>query len=261
MNNKYDIVMSFAGEDRSVAESIASHLVVKGINVFYDEYEKVDLWGKDLYSHLTKIYRDESKYCLMLISENYAKKQWTNHERRAAQSRAFSENHEYILPLKLDDTSIDGVLDTTGYLDFRRIDFEVLIESIVGKVHIYNKQNNITHNIVRVEDVLKVLDMKGGEIIRDKHITTECPTCESKQLLSEAPVSLDKDDTLYSCKNGCQTIVVVSRPGLVAWPGRGYRIQNYVLRNAKDLIIKTKNMSLPMKIESAKSSLMKKRPI
>jgi hypothetical protein len=71
----YDVVISFAGEDRNIADALASGLVTKGINVFYDEYERANLWGKDLYVHLTKIYRDESKCCLMLISENYARKQ------------------------------------------------------------------------------------------------------------------------------------------------------------------------------------------
>ena len=72
----YDIAISFAGEDRNVASEIASGLVTKGLNVFYDEYAKTDLWGKDLYVHLTKIYRDESKYCLMLLSDHYANKQY-----------------------------------------------------------------------------------------------------------------------------------------------------------------------------------------
>ena len=94
----YDVAISFAGEDRPVAGNIASGLVLKGLNVFYDEYVEADLWGRDLYVHLTKVYRDDSKFCLMLVSDSYAAKQWTNHERRAAQSRAFSENREYILP-------------------------------------------------------------------------------------------------------------------------------------------------------------------
>jgi hypothetical protein len=71
----YDVVITFAGEDRKVAETLASSLVTRGLNIFYDEYEQANLWGKDLYVHLTKIYRNYSKYCLMLISENYAKKQ------------------------------------------------------------------------------------------------------------------------------------------------------------------------------------------
>ncbi len=49
----------------------------------------------------------------MFLSRNYAAKLWTNHEREAAQARAFRENEEYILPIRLDDTEIPGILQTT----------------------------------------------------------------------------------------------------------------------------------------------------
>lgn len=119
MNKKYDIAISFAGEDRAIAQGIAAELISEGVNVFYDDLEKADLWGKDLYEHLISIYKDNSKYCLMLLSDSYSKKLWTTHERKAAQARAFKENKEYILPLKLDDTEVPGILETTGYLDYR----------------------------------------------------------------------------------------------------------------------------------------------
>lgn len=134
MNNKYDIAISFAGEDREVAQGIASDLTANGVSVFYDEFEKADLWGKDLYEHLISIYRDNSKYCLMLLSDSYSKKLWTSHERKAAQARAFKENKEYILPLKLDDTVIPGILETTGYLDYRSETNESVAKLILKKL-------------------------------------------------------------------------------------------------------------------------------
>lgn len=256
----YDVVISFAGEDREVAESIASNLVTKGINVFYDEYEQANLWGKDLYVHLTKIYRDKSKFCLMILSENYAKKQWTNHERKAAQARAFQENREYILPLRLDDSEIEGILGTTGYINFRQVSLERVIDLISEKVIQYNRENGIAYEIVRAETVFKkVLDFKGKQPFRDSDMKTECPACNTAQNLSESTISLDSHDTVYTCKNGCQPLVVISRPGMVAWPGRGYRLQNYVIRNVRDIFIKTESMSIPMLIPASKAALMKVR--
>jgi len=258
----YDVVISFAGEDREIAESIASSLVTKGVNVFYDEYEQAILWGKDLYVHLTKIYRDESKYCLMLLSDSYAKKQWTSHERKAAQARAFTENREYILPLRLDGTEIEGILDTTGYIDYRTVDFERIIDLIVEKIHQYNRDNGITYEIVKVEKVFKkqTIGVKGGRRITDKDMTTECPACGEQQLLTEACLSLDEDDTIYTCKNGRQPIVVVSRPGIVVWPGRGYRLGEHVIRNTRDIYVKTEDMGVPMVIIESKAALKKSRP-
>lgn len=125
--NEYDVAISFAGEDRSIAESIAEKLKQDGIRVFYDSYEKATLWGKDLYEHLNDVYKNKAKYCLMIISKGYRDKQWTNHERKAAQARAFSQNKEYILPLKLDDTEIPGLNETIGYLDFRTINSDEVV--------------------------------------------------------------------------------------------------------------------------------------
>jgi hypothetical protein len=259
---QYDVVISFAGENRDVAEAIASSLVTKGINVFYDEYEQANLWGKDLYEHLIKVYRDESKYCLMLLSEDYVKKQWTTHERKAAQARAFRENREYILPLRLDDAEVEGILDTTGYLDYRSVELEKIIDMLVTKVCDYNRENGISYEITKIEDVFKKQGVgpKGGSPILDKDMTTECPACGQSQCLDKASLSLDKDETIYTCVNGCQPIVVVGRPGIVAWPGRGYRLGDHVIRNVKNILVKTKDMAVPMVLDARQAALMKARP-
>jgi len=259
----YDIAISFAGEDRAVAEKLASLLVAKGLDVFYDDYELANLWGRDLYVHLSKIYKDEAKYCLMLVSEHYAKKQWTSHERRAAQARAFAENSEYILLLRLDDALVDGILDTIGFLDYRKVSEERIVDSVVHKVREYNKAHGITDDLVKIEDVFakQAIGPKGGRPIKDSDMKTTCPACSTEQLLSEAALSVDEGETIYSCKNGCQPVVVVGRPGVVAWPGRGYRLGDHVIRNVRDIIVKTEGLGASMRMPASVAALMKKRPV
>jgi hypothetical protein len=65
---EYDIAFSFAGEDRKHAESIAGLLKQSNVTVFYDLYEEAHLWGKDLYQHLSMVYRDRARYCLVFLS-------------------------------------------------------------------------------------------------------------------------------------------------------------------------------------------------
>ena len=115
-NADFDIALSFAGEDRAYVEAVAHELRNRGIKVFYDSFEEADLWGKDLYAHLTEIYQKRARFTVMFISKNYNRKLWTNHERRAAQAKAFQEAQEYILPARFDDTEIPGVLPTVGYV-------------------------------------------------------------------------------------------------------------------------------------------------
>jgi hypothetical protein len=85
--------------------------------VFYDKYEEVTLWGKDLSEHLDSVYRGDARYCVMFISKNYAEKLWTNHERRSALAKALEEKSEYILPARFDKTEITGIRPTVGYVD------------------------------------------------------------------------------------------------------------------------------------------------
>lgn len=122
MSTKYHVALSFAGEDRSYVEQVANNLRRSGVEVFYDKYEQVDLWGKDLYEHLSDVYKNKALYTVMFVSEHYAQKLWARHERRAAQTRAFSESSEYILPVRFDDTEVPGLNDTVGYLDLRTIE-------------------------------------------------------------------------------------------------------------------------------------------
>jgi hypothetical protein len=112
----YDVAVSFAGEDRRHARALADELIRRGVSVFYDEFERSVLWGKDLYAYLTEIYQNQAYFCVAFLSSAYARKAWTNHERKAAQARAFSEQGEYLLPIRLDDTEIPGILPTTGYI-------------------------------------------------------------------------------------------------------------------------------------------------
>jgi hypothetical protein len=131
---EYDVCLSFAGEDRPYVNRVAECLISKGVRVFYDEYKQVELWGKDLYSHFDYVYRHAARYCVVFVSRHYASKLWTNHERRSAQARAFSESREYILPARFDDTEIPGLPETVGYIDLRRAKPKKLANSIIQKL-------------------------------------------------------------------------------------------------------------------------------
>ena len=137
--HEYDVCLSFAGEDRGYVSTVAAHLKQKGIRVFYDEYEKIALWGKDLYQHLDDTYQNAAKYCVIFISKRYAKRLWTNHERKSAQARAFAENYEYILPARFDKTPLPGLLPTVGYIELQALSAKKFSDLVVQKVGIPNR--------------------------------------------------------------------------------------------------------------------------
>lgn len=131
---EFDVALSFAGEDRAHVKKLANLLQASQASVFYDEYEKATLWGKDLYQHLQGIYQNNAKYCVVFVSNNYIKKHWTKHELRHAQARAFESDREYILPLRLDDTVLPGLAPTIGYLDLRQHTLEEIAALLLEKL-------------------------------------------------------------------------------------------------------------------------------
>jgi hypothetical protein len=157
--------LSFAGEDRAYAERVATALRRRGIRVFYDRYEQVELWGKDLYSHLDYVYRHSARYCVLFISAAYGEKLWTNHERRSAQARAFSENKEYVLPVRFDDTEIPGLAPTVGYLDVCRLNPRDLASRIVEKLGSRQRTNFWPPSLDRLYRRLKKRNKVGKERI------------------------------------------------------------------------------------------------
>ncbi|MGW4032510.1 toll/interleukin-1 receptor domain-containing protein [Streptomyces sp. NPDC004838] len=130
----YDVCFSFAGEDRPYVARVAQILKDKGVRVFYDDYEKSTLWGKDLYEHLSWVYQRSARYCVIFISAAYAEKMWTNHERRNAQDRALTEAREYILPARFDETKIPGMRDSAGFIDLRDMAPSNLADLISAKI-------------------------------------------------------------------------------------------------------------------------------
>lgn len=87
------------------------------------------------YTYLQDIYQKRAKFTVIFISEHYAKKLWTNHERKMAQARAFNESEEYILPARFDDTVIEGIPSTTAFIDLRNYspqEFSILIQNKLG---------------------------------------------------------------------------------------------------------------------------------
>jgi TIR domain len=131
---KYDVCLSFAGENRDYVEEVARHLTDLGVSRFYDTDEQADLWGKNLVEHLDQIYRKDSRFCVMFISEAYVRKMWTKHERQSAFDRAMVSDTEYVLPVRFDNTEIPALRVGTGYLDISNRTPRELAEMIAKKV-------------------------------------------------------------------------------------------------------------------------------
>lgn len=131
----YDVALSFAEEDRLYVEAVATCLASHSVKVFYDAFEKNTLWANDLYQYLYDIYNKKARFCVLFLSRHYASKKWTLHECRAAQERQlFSDNEQYILPARFDDTVIPGIRSTIHYLDLKHLQPDGCAQEILRKI-------------------------------------------------------------------------------------------------------------------------------
>lgn len=130
----YQVALSFAGEQRPYVERVARSLQAKGIKVFYDRNEQFVLWGKDGVEFFHQLFSADTGYVVMFASREYADKKWTRHERRSALSRAISEESEYILLVRFDDTPLPGIPDTLMYLSADKFTPEALAAGICEKM-------------------------------------------------------------------------------------------------------------------------------
>ncbi|OGM12046.1 hypothetical protein A2Z22_01940 [Candidatus Woesebacteria bacterium RBG_16_34_12] len=135
---EYDIALSFAGEHRNIAESIAHELKKLGISLFYDNFEQSKLWGKRLSKHFQEIYGQKTRFVVVLISKEYPIKDWTDFEFTIAREEAKNRKSEFILPIRIDDTLIFGLPSDVAYLDFNKVGVEGVVKNILIKLERFN---------------------------------------------------------------------------------------------------------------------------
>jgi len=132
----YDIALSFAGEDRAIARQIANKLQSNAVRVFMDEFERTELWGKDLSNEFRSRFGEKTGYVVILVSAHYAVKDWTDFEFAVARKEAGRRNREFILPVRLDDTPLPGLRSSIAYLSLREFGIDGIVEEIVRKLRL-----------------------------------------------------------------------------------------------------------------------------
>jgi hypothetical protein len=159
---EYDAALSFAGTDREVARVIAEIAQANGLRMFIDEQHVWESWGKNLNEYLGDLYDYRARYCVILISKDYCEKSYTNLERRRALDRALESKSEYILPVRLDDSWLDGLPRATAYLDLRQISSAAVAEALIRKikganVDVHVPQGIAASKVVPAEDISTVV--------------------------------------------------------------------------------------------------------
>lgn len=131
---EFDFAISFAGEDRSVAEQLAHKLKEKGVAVFYDHYYKSRLLGEKLGREFRTIYGPATRFFVPIISKYYIQKDYTNYEWTIAKEEEKRRNYKYILPLRLDESRLVGLHSDVRFADLRVETLDTVVESLLEKL-------------------------------------------------------------------------------------------------------------------------------
>ena len=154
---RYDVCLSFAGEDREYVDAVAEELHSRNIQVFYDKYVEVQLWGADLQARFANVYQNSARFCVMFVSAHYRQNVWPNHEAASAFARALKDK-EYILPVRFDDTEIPGLLPTIGYVDAKLKSPNELASMIEEKTFRSKRENHFPPNLTSLRLALEIDD-------------------------------------------------------------------------------------------------------
>lgn len=130
----YDVAVSFAGEDRPFVAKVVELLKGADVKVFYDRDEQAAMWGENLVDFLDGVYQHRARFAIVFVSRNYVDKAWPNHERQSAQARALIERSTYLLPVRLDDSSLPGLRPTISYLDGLAVGAQGVVDTFKKKL-------------------------------------------------------------------------------------------------------------------------------
>lgn len=108
--HKYDLAVSFAGEERNYVEQTVRACQALGMSVFYDKDKTNEWWGGNFIRAQRTIYSSQTRFFVPFLSANYLAKPIPMDEFSAAMMTAVKQGNGYILPVLVDDTRIPAEL-------------------------------------------------------------------------------------------------------------------------------------------------------
>ena len=133
----FEVAFSFAGEQRHLVLPLAEALDERlpGL-VFYDEWFEWFIAGSGGDTRLQDIYLKRSKMVVVCVSEQYGGKPWTRTEHDAirALNMQLPWDSLRILPLRVGDGEVPGILFNTITLDARHSSVQSLCEQMIARL-------------------------------------------------------------------------------------------------------------------------------
>jgi hypothetical protein len=143
--DEFMVAFSFAGEQRELVRAVVEVVEQElgAPNVFFDEWFEHYIAGGDADLKLQQIYVERCVLAVICISERYGGKPWTSAEYSAIRARymmAQGSQHERdrlgILPIRVGDGEVDGILFNTIVPDIRQRTPPETAKLIIDRLHL-----------------------------------------------------------------------------------------------------------------------------
>ena len=119
---RFDVAFSLAGEQRDVIAPVAVELEQRGLSVFFYAWPRhvAELAKPNLDVQLRRIYGDETRLLIPVLSADYARKLWTGVvELTVVRELIFNRRDDEIMTLRSDDAPVEGFSILHGFVDIR----------------------------------------------------------------------------------------------------------------------------------------------
>lgn len=130
----WDFAISFAGECRELAKTVADLLEILDCTVFYDQYFEANYLGTAWSHQFRDIFGTRARYIVCLLDSHHADKIWPTFERECFTPRV---EDAAVIPVYLDNTPFVGIPRDIVGIDFQGCDWdnaELVTDKIVYKL-------------------------------------------------------------------------------------------------------------------------------
>jgi len=179
-DNRVDFAISYAVEDKKIANEIAKRLIELGFNVFFGENDRHLLSGIDGETFFEQLFTDANEV-IVLISKHYKRKGWPRFEWDVIRKRDLSNR---FIPIRLDNSPILGLPSSVIYIDFTGNNYDEIIKRCIYKLLMFEKDSGI-HRPTEYETILDAItnNSKGAlakafQLVIDKRTRSPLNDCD-----------------------------------------------------------------------------------
>jgi hypothetical protein len=136
---RFAVAFSFPGEDRAyvyqVVRALREASELNRSQIFYDKFYEGELSRPNVDVYFLDIYGNQSELVVVFLSANYESKEWCGGlEWRAIRDLIKRKEGHAVMPVRLDDTPIPGLLSIDGYVSAKKREPDQIADLILDRL-------------------------------------------------------------------------------------------------------------------------------